>query len=575
MRLTVLTSLTVSRALRCFRARAGRVALVAVLLGVVVFVCVTARATRSQRWFARRRDSAPVLCTGRATFDDPEFLIWTFWDDDRTLSVLVSETIHAWKIWNPEHEVVLLTNNNVHCYLPDNSFETFRALPALRSDLIRLNVLKLYGGTWLDASVLLTEPLMTGPLPEFQGIYSEHYSNRPRDFPETWHMRAAAGSNFISQWLLLLQTVVYINGPHLTGLSRTHIYTPESTNSYYKIERTIGASAIFWSEYLVAYVAYTYAYQTDPGFRAVVVNANSYASEKVGYLLPWHLEWNMTEVNLVISRPFGEDPLHHWLQDTKMIKLSTSNVALGVSLADHQYDSYLGHCLRKVRNSAGLERSMFRLVIARYQEDVTWSDAYRGTRVMYDKGGKPNELPGWENDEVHYVENTGMECSGYLRYIIRNYDSLPEYVGFTQGALNEEHAWIRSDWGPGMFANMLEEARSGGGCSAPAVADAELNVDFGLHFDPMRPRDARYKLWPPSRFPNLAAWMAYHRWQPLGGNIYFYPSAFMVASRDRIRSTSKTTYRKLLDMVSHSHRPPEAHYMERTWWYLFNCPPPS
>ena len=124
-----------------------------------------------------------------------------------------------------------------------------------------------------------------------------------------------------------------------------------------------------------------------------------------------------------------------------------------------------------------------------------------------------------------------------------------------------------------MFANMLKEARSGGGCSAPAVADAKLNVDFGLHFDPMRPRDVRYKPQPPSRFPNLAAWMAYHRWQPVDGNIYLYPSAFMVASRDRIRSTSKNAYRGLLDMVSHSHHPPEAHYMERTWWYVFNCPP--
>lgn len=520
----------------------------------------------------------PVHCSGRTTFADPDRVVWTFWHHARNMPPLVAEMVHSWKVWSPDHEVVLLTESNLRCFLPDNDFAMFRKLPALRSDLVRLSVLKEYGGTWIDATTLLTEPLPGTPLPVFEGIYTATWSSQPRDFPESWFMRAAKGSELVSRWLVPLQAVTMANGPQIAGLAKSFIFTPNSTAAYHSIADTIGGTSVYWSEYLVIYTAYTWLYQNDAEFRSIVLASPSHAAEEVGYLLPWHLHWNMSQVNAVMSAAPLSDPMHERLLSSKLIKLSTSNLAVGVELAAHQSYTFLGHCLRKVRNDVGLDRSTFQLVVVRYAEDLAWTAPYRGLRVLYEKDSTlvQQQPKGFESDQVHWIENTGVECAGFLRYIIANYDSLPQFVGFSQGELSPAHAWVRSDYGPRMFLAMLAEARAGGGCSRPVTVDDHLsNADFGLRFDPRHPRDAHYQTWPPSLFPDFAAWLAFHGWLPSAGSkLYVYPSAYMVISRGRIHSSSKAAYTRLLETVAHSTRPPEAHFLERSWHYVFHCPVP-
>lgn len=69
------------------------------------------------------------------------------------------------------------------------------------------------------------------------------------------------------------------------------------------------------------------------------------------------------------------------------------------------------------------------IVVARYEEDVQWTEAYSDICTLYNKGGsKPNAaLP-----FVIRLENTGREGHTYLYHIISNYESLSANLVFTQ-----------------------------------------------------------------------------------------------------------------------------------------------
>lgn len=79
----------------------------------------------------------------------------------------------------------------------------------------------------------------------------------------------------------------------------------------------------------------------------------------------------------------------------------------------------------------------FNLVVARYNEDVTWLDKYNGKAniFLYQKirsNGKERSLSDryyhWES-----IPNKGREASTYLHYICNNYDFIEHDTVFVQG----------------------------------------------------------------------------------------------------------------------------------------------
>jgi len=66
-------------------------------------------------------------------------------------------------------------------------------------------------------------------------------------------------------------------------------------------------------------------------------------------------------------------------------------------------------------------------VIAKYKEDVSWLKKFPYKYFLYNKDSVdfPNSIK---------LQNVGREAHTYLTYIIDNYNSLPHFVGFLQGA---------------------------------------------------------------------------------------------------------------------------------------------
>ena len=74
------------------------------------------------------------------------------------------------------------------------------------------------------------------------------------------------------------------------------------------------------------------------------------------------------------------------------------------------------------------------LLIARYQEDLTWVENVPA-RFEVVVVNKSENLPRFRRDDVTVIrsENVGREAETYVSYIVHNYESLPDRIIFSQG----------------------------------------------------------------------------------------------------------------------------------------------
>ena len=80
----------------------------------------------------------------------------------------------------------------------------------------------------------------------------------------------------------------------------------------------------------------------------------------------------------------------------------------------------------------------FKIVIAKYKEDVGWVNKYfdKTDVIIYDKSGEVN-------DNVINIPNVGREAETWMRYIVDNYYSLPDYIVFLQGKPFDHYSGVK------------------------------------------------------------------------------------------------------------------------------------
>ena len=144
--------------------------------------------------------------------------IWTYWEGD--LPVLVQKCIESWLKYNPDYEIIILNKKNIGQYLSDelcrgsgireDKLDIFKLKHASEtsqrfSDYVRLYILPIYGGFWMDASIICQTSLkwvheknvMSGF--EFIGYYREGFSS-VTPIVESWFFACIPNSNFVKDW---------------------------------------------------------------------------------------------------------------------------------------------------------------------------------------------------------------------------------------------------------------------------------------------------------------------------------------------------------------------------------------
>jgi hypothetical protein len=128
--------------------------------------------------------------------------VWTYWEGQSMLPVVL-DCLRSWKQYmDPDkYEIHVLTPTTLaahHLALPAN-FNTLPC-PAVRADVVRLNLLVKYGGIWMDASIFLTESLdWIEEYADKSPLVSFRYLNQTA--PECWFLYVPrTGTYVIEQW---------------------------------------------------------------------------------------------------------------------------------------------------------------------------------------------------------------------------------------------------------------------------------------------------------------------------------------------------------------------------------------
>ena len=143
-------------------------------------------------------------------------IIWAFWDS-KEMPELVKICINNWKELHPDFEINILNNETIHTFLPNfPKLKDFN--PVFKSDLLRLSLLKEYGGVYLDASVFLNQRLE-----QYISFYIEnnldllvfssegHPNDKKYPITENWFIISEKNNHFIEKWLFYVTEVFLSN----------------------------------------------------------------------------------------------------------------------------------------------------------------------------------------------------------------------------------------------------------------------------------------------------------------------------------------------------------------------------
>ena len=88
--------------------------------------------------------------------------IFIYWEQGWNEAPTVCKyCLESWKLYNVDWKIIELDKNNLFEYLDISYEKQFQNIQPvqMRSDIIRINLLKKYGGIWVDATTFCTTPL--------------------------------------------------------------------------------------------------------------------------------------------------------------------------------------------------------------------------------------------------------------------------------------------------------------------------------------------------------------------------------------------------------------------------------
>ena len=202
-------------------------------------------------------------------------------------------------------------------------------------------------------------------------------------------------------------------------------------------------------------------------------------------------------------------------------------------------------------------------VFARYNESVDWLETTSANIIIYNKGNPLHYLK-----NVISLPNVGRESHTYLYHIINNYNNLADFTFFTQAAL--------TDHGYPQDINVLEEF-----IRRNIVSGYTNNYHYhgDNHFAaPDFNRRIKWLLIDKYKAPPetvdcvlFCDWFTKYIEPTYPDKLLWYTGGIFGISKERILSRPKEYYQVLYDMLSLENAPIEGHFMERSWFYIFNC----
>lgn len=215
---------------------------------------------------------------------------------------------------------------------------------------------------------------------------------------------------------------------------------------------------------------------------------------------------------------------------------------------ENKYISYL----------SSFSKKKYEIVIAKYNEDVSWSNPYKHLTTVYNKSD--NYFP----DSIK-LSNLGRESQTYLYHIINNWNNLSEKTLFTQGGISFDHSpypipiyFLTNKHYVSNIKEIGVYFRDGNG------NHLRHNSKWLQEYKEKKMKKAILKF---SDFWSIFS----DEKSPNFNDIIWSHGAIFSVSKELIKQNSLDLYIYLYKLVSNHVNPEEGHYLERSWYYIFNC----
>ncbi len=203
----------------------------------------------------------------------------------------------------------------------------------------------------------------------------------------------------------------------------------------------------------------------------------------------------------------------------------------------------------------------YKIVVARYNEDIEWLKPEINNCIIYNKGNLLNI----ENEKI--LKNVGRESDTYLNYIIENYENLPDIVIFTQAQISDHRHNKNVDY----LIELKEE-------SLKNMKSNAYIVDYGQTINGCWNRNWNYinnQFFMPDNYKNntpiiFEDWFKKNIKNDFPQPLCIYANAIFSVSKKLILKHPKKYYEELIKEVNHNINPVEGHFFERSWYYIFD-----
>lgn len=221
----------------------------------------------------------------------------------------------------------------------------------------------------------------------------------------------------------------------------------------------------------------------------------------------------------------------------------------------------------------------FAIVVARYNEDLTWLKPYADVVHIQNKGDERTIPDVFRSRKT--LPNIGREAHSYLDYIISNYDDLPKNILFIQGNIEDHRDTFYLPFTPDVkVISSLEENHPsveqliplwkkqieeyGRTCNAKSFLfpNGKLAAMYGLR------HSAFYSHLFPSEY-TFGQWFERYILPRFPDKLLWFKNALFGCERRCILSRPKKYYEDLLAQLKYTNCD-LAYYFERSWYYILN-----
>jgi len=201
------------------------------------------------------------------------------------------------------------------------------------------------------------------------------------------------------------------------------------------------------------------------------------------------------------------------------------------------------------------------IVIARYNESLDWLDtcltpAQRRFVWIYNKGPDPVSVDGVPESQIQNLPNVGREAHTYLTHIIQQWDELPKHIYFLQGD-PFPHLEIKPEFDVVQlwFERWTDQIINKG---------FSQNINWDVHANDFHEPFTEQTPW------TFGEWLEKNTGKKFGYPLMWYIGACFGCTRNQIKYRTREYYENLRSQLM-TIKPEVAYYLERAWFYVFNC----